>query len=130
MRDVRSGDELKHVTSFAHRCTGRGVIPGLDRQNELEQCSALTVRRRSKLTTVRQNELEQCSALPVRRRSKLTSVMLNNHATNGQSQSHSVRLGRNERRKDAVQSVIINARPGVFYQHRNSLAIAKLSSHM
>src|SRR5204863_4131653 len=75
------------------------------------------------------NELEPCDVLAVRRRGKLTAMLLDDHPANRESQSHAVRLRRNERRKYPAQLLRINPRARVFYGNGNGIGMTKLGCH-
>src|ERR1700693_3459960 len=63
----------------------------------------------------RQNESEPRPILAVRQRRKFAAVTLDNQAANGQSQSHSIWLRRDEWIKYAFQSSWIDSRSGIFH---------------
>src|SRR4051794_39917451 len=58
----------------------------------------------------RQNELKPRAALAVRQRGKLAAVALDNHPANGQAQSHSICLSRNEGLEYAVKPALTDPR--------------------
>jgi hypothetical protein len=77
----------------------------------------------------RQNELEPRPILAVRQRRKFAAVTLDYHAANGQSQSHSIWLCRDEWIKYAVQSCWIDSRSGIFHCDDNCIGTLTLRYH-
>ena len=74
----------------------------------------------------RQNELEQRSVFAVRRSRKPTAVILDNCAAYGQSQTHAMRLRRNEGVKHLVDFCRINSGPGILHRYGNGIGITPL----
>src|ERR1700722_10153618 len=68
-----------------------------------------------------QNEMEQRSAFAVRRRGNLTAMTLDDTLADGETQSGSVSLRRNERVENPGQILLADSWSGVLHRHPNSV---------